>query len=63
MTFEDALESMWVGKVVARAGWNDANRIAYLASDPRFLNAPAVVQNLSPGDHVEDDWFVVGYLH
>jgi hypothetical protein len=60
MTFEDALEAMFNGKVVRREGWTDPDRFAYLILEMFDGDYSVLTARVSEEDSLQDDWYIWG---
>jgi hypothetical protein len=61
LTFDEALDEMLAGRMVARIGWDDPDRFVYLMKDNEtgHLNCYGITQD----DSLLSDWYVVGSIH
>ena len=62
MTFDEALDALWKGQLVRRHGWEDPDRIAYLARSSGGDELNIFTANIVLEDALEDDWYVWGWV-
>ena len=63
MTFEEALEALWEGKVIRRAGWEDPDRFCYLTLQTQDEGVSLYTANVTAEDSDHNDWYIWGYVH
>ena len=62
MTFEEALDALWIGQIVRRHGWEDSERLAYLVYNGDQSDHSVFSANVSLEDSLCDDWYVWGWI-
>lgn len=63
MTFEEALNALWEGKVLRRHGWDDENKFCYLTLQEQDGGVTVYTANASADDAMCNDWYVWGWVH
>jgi hypothetical protein len=62
MTFDEAIEALFQGKLVRRTGWSDPERVAYLTAMPSESGFEVFSAAINQQDSLHDDWEIWGKI-